>query len=118
MKIGATIRVAFRALRRNKMRSALTMLGIVIGVAAVITSVGIGNGAKSQVEAQIATLGENMVLIFSGSFSPGGVRGGWGGAGLKIDDAVSVAREVPGIVGVSPEIRSWSQIMAGGRHRF
>jgi putative ABC transport system permease protein len=118
MKIGATIRVAFRALRRNKMRSALTMLGIVIGVAAVITSVGIGNGAKSQVEAQIATLGENMVLIFSGSFSPGGVRGGWGGAGLKIDDAVSVAREVPGIVGVSPEIRSWSQIMAGNQNWY
>ncbi len=118
MKIGATILVAFRALRRNKMRSALTMLGIIIGVAAVITSVGIGNGAKSQVEAQIATLGENMVLIFSGSFSPGGVRGGWGGAGLKIDDAVAVAREVQGIVGVSPEIRSWSQIMAGNQNWY
>ncbi len=56
MKITATIRVATRALRRNKMRSALTMLGIIIGVAAVIAMVGIGNGAKAQVEAQVATL--------------------------------------------------------------
>jgi putative ABC transport system permease protein len=118
MKITATFRVAFRALRRNKLRSALTMLGIIIGVAAVIAMVGIGNGAKAQVEAQIATLGENMILIFAGSFSPGGVRGGWGGAGLHIDDAAAIAREIEGVSAVSPEIRSNSQIMAGNQNWY
>ncbi len=118
MKIAATFRVAFRALRRNKLRSALTMLGIIIGVAAVIAMVGIGNGAKSQVEAQIATLGQNMILIFGGSFNPGGVRGGWGGAGLRIDDATAIAREIQGVTAVSPEIRSGSQIMAGNQNWY
>ena len=69
MRFTATIRIALRALRRNKMRSVLTTLGIIIGVGAVIAMVGIGNGAKSQVEAQIASLGQNVVLIFSGNFS-------------------------------------------------
>ena len=118
MKITATFRVATRALRRNKMRSALTMLGIIIGVAAVIAMVGIGNGAKAQVEAQVATLGENMIMVYGGSFSPGGVRGGWGGSGFKLDDAIAVAREVPGVIAVSPEIRSWSQIMAGNQNWY
>jgi len=118
MKVFSTFRVALRALRRNKLRSALTMLGIIIGVAAVIAMVGIGNGAKSQVEAQIATLGENMILIFAGSFSPGGVRGGWGGAGLRIDDAAAIAREIEGVSAVSPEIRSNSQIMAGNQNWY
>src|SRR3982074_2479555 len=67
MRVGSTINVAFRALRRNKLRSALTALGIIIGVGAVIAMVGIGSGAKAQVEAQIASLGENVILIFSGS---------------------------------------------------
>jgi putative ABC transport system permease protein len=67
MKAAAVVRIALRALRRNKLRTALTMLGIIIGVGAVIAMVGIGNGAKAQVEAQIASLGENVILIFSGS---------------------------------------------------
>ena len=94
------------------------MLGIIIGVASVIAMDGIGNGAKSQVEAQIATLGENMILIFSGSWNPGGVRGGWGGAGLRLDDAKAIAREVPGVSAVSPEIRSNSQIIAGNQNWY
>ncbi len=63
MRIAPTFNVAYRALRRNKMRSVLTALGIIIGVGAVIAMVGIGNGAKAQVESQIASLGENVILI-------------------------------------------------------
>src|SRR3954468_6191080 len=101
MKVGSTFNVAFRALRRNKMRSVLTALGIIIGVAAAIAMVGIGNGAKAQVEAQIATLGENVILVFSGSMPSSGIRTGWGGAGtLKLEDAEAVRREVPGVTGV------------------
>ena len=107
MRIGPTFNVAFRALRRNKMRSVLTTLGIIIGVGAVIAMVGIGNGAKAQVEAQIASLGENVILIFSGSTTSSGIRTGWGGAGtLKIEDAEAIRREVPGVVGVSEEVVS------------
>src|SRR3954469_6781786 len=98
MRIGSTFNVAFRALRRNKMRSVLTALGIIIGVAAVIAMVGIGNGAKAQGEAQIARLGENIIIISSGSTTATGIRTGWGGAGtLKIDDAEAVRREVTGV---------------------
>src|SRR5215510_13231089 len=100
MRIAPTFNVAYRALRRNKMRSVLTALGIIIGVGAVIAMVGIGNGAKAQVESQIASLGENVILIFSGSTTSSGIRTGWGGAGtLKIEDAEAIRREVPGVVG-------------------
>src|SRR5256885_6088979 len=81
MRVGSTFNIAFRALRRNKLRSVLTALGIIIGVAAVIAMVGIGNGAKAQVEAQIASLGQNIILVFSGSTTASGIRTGWGGAG-------------------------------------
>ena len=119
MKIGPTFRLAARALRRNKMRSLLTMLGIIIGVGAVIAMVGIGNGARAQVEAQIASLGQNMILIFSGSTTSSGVRTGYGGSGtLKIDDAMAILREVPGVVAVSPEIRSFSQVAAGNQNWY
>jgi putative ABC transport system permease protein len=79
--------------------------------------VSIGNGAKSQVEAQIASLGENVILIFSGSTSSSGIRSGWGGAGtLKIEDAEAIEREVPGVSAVSPEIRSSEQVAAGNQN--
>ena len=117
MRIGSTVNVAFRALRRNKLRSFLTALGIIIGVAAVIAMVGIGNGAKAQVEAQIASLGENVILIFSGSTTASGIRTGWGNAGtLKIEDAEAIRREVPGVIAVSEEIRSTTQVAAGNQN--
>src|SRR5204862_3584384 len=119
MRVESTLNIAFRALRRNKMRSVLTALGIIIGVAAVIAMVGIGNGAKAQVEAQIASLGQNMILIFSGSTTSSGVRTGWGSSGtLKIDDALGIALEVPGVVAVSPEIRSNAQVASGNQNWF
>jgi putative ABC transport system permease protein len=101
------------------MRSVLTALGIIIGVAAVIAMVGIGNGAKAQVEAQIASLGQNVILIFSGSTTSSGIRTGWGGAGtLKIEDAEAIRREVPGVIAVSEEVVSTTQVAAGNQNWF
>jgi putative ABC transport system permease protein len=117
VRTAATVRIALRALRRNKLRTGLTMLGIIIGVAAVVAMVGIGQGAKSQVEAQIASLGENVILIFSGSTTSSGIRTGWGSAGtLKIEDVDAIQREVPGVIGVSPEVRSAMQVAAGNQN--
>jgi putative ABC transport system permease protein len=114
MKLFATLRVAGRALLRNKLRSSLTMLGMIIGVGAVIITVSLGNGAKAQMEAQIASLGQNVVLIFNGSFNRGGVRSGFGGAGtLTVDDALALGREIPEVVTISPERRYNAQIAAG-----
>jgi len=119
MRVGSTIKVAFRALRRNKLRSVLTALGIIIGVGAVIAMVGIGNGAKAQVEAQIASLGENVILIFSGSTTASGIRTGWGGAGtLKIEDAEAIRREVPDVTAVSEEVVAPTQVAAGNQNWF
>src|SRR5215468_3843033 len=119
MRIAPTFNVAYRALRRNKMRSVLTALGIIIGVGAVIAMVGVGNGAKAEVESQIASLGENVILIFSGSTTSSGIRTGWGGAGtLKIEDAEAIGREVPGAIGVSEEVVSTTQVAAGNQNWF
>src|SRR5436190_3533105 len=116
-RFGATMKIALRALRRNKLRTLLTMLGIICGVAAVIWSVSLTSGAKAQVEAQIASLGQNVILIFSGSFTRGGVHSGWGGAGtLSVDDADAIQREIPGVTVVSPEVRTTTQIAAGNQN--
>ncbi len=118
MRYFVILKVAFRALRRNKMRTVLTMLGIIIGVGAVIAMVGIGNGAKAQVQSRIAALGQNVIMIFSGSVNRGGVYSGFGGAGtLTVEDALAIEREVPGVVAVSPEVsRISGQIMAGNNN--
>jgi putative ABC transport system permease protein len=114
MRYFAIIKIAFRALRRNKMRTVLTMLGIIIGVGAVIAMVALGRGAKAQVEARIAALGQNVIQIFSGSVNRGGVFTGSGGAGtLTVEDALAIQSEVPNVIAVSPEVRSGAQIMAG-----
>jgi len=117
MRYFVILKVAFRALRRNKLRTALTMLGIIIGVGAVVAMVGFGNGAKAQVQTTIAALGQNVIMIFSGSVNRNGVYTGSGGAGtLTVDDALAIEKEVPGIVAVSPEVRSGAQIMAGNNN--
>ena len=119
LRLMSTFKIAGRALRRNKLRSALTALGIIIGVGAVIAMVSIGNGAKAQVEAQIAGLGENVILIFSGSTTASGIRTGWGGAGtLKIEDAEAIRREIPAVTLVSEEVVSNAQVMAGNQNWF
>ncbi|MFA6962592.1 MAG: ABC transporter permease [Opitutaceae bacterium] len=115
MRIVATIVIAIRALRRNKMRSFLTALGIIIGVGAVITMVSIGNGAKAQVEAQVASLGNNVITVSPGSSSASGARGGQGSSNtLTVEDAVAIQREIVGAVSVSPEIRNGNQIQGNG----
>jgi putative ABC transport system permease protein len=119
MRLGATFTVAGRALRKNKLRSALTALGIIIGVGAVIAMVSIGNGAKQQVQAQIASLGQNILQVFSGSVTSSGIRTGFGGAGtLKIEDADAIRREVPGVAAVSEEVGSTAQVAAGNQNWF
>jgi putative ABC transport system permease protein len=114
MRIIASLRIAGRALRRNKMRTILTMLGMIIGVCAVIGSVSITNGARSQVESQIASLGQNVITVFSGNFTSGGMRGGWGSAPtLIVEDALAIGG-VANVVAVSPEVRDRSQVLANG----
>ncbi len=113
----ATLKIAVRALRRNTLRTLLTMLGIIIGVGAVIAMVAIGNGAKAQVEAQIAALGQNVILVLSGNVTRGGFSMGFGSAGtLTKDDYEALRKEIPGIAGVSPEVRSFAQIAAGNQN--
>ncbi len=115
MRIVATTIIALRALRRNKMRSVLTALGMIIGVGAVIAMVSIGNGAKSQVEASIANLGQNVVTVFPGNFTSGGARGGWGSASsLTPEDAQAIQNEISGVVAISPEVRDRQQVLANG----
>ena len=115
MRFLAPFRLAARALRRNKMRSLLTMLGVIIGVGSVIASVSITTGASKQVEDKVASLGQNVVTVFSGSFSSSGSRSGWGNAPtLTVEDANAIKNEVANVVAVSPEVRDRMQILANG----
>ncbi|MBI2510623.1 MAG: ABC transporter permease [Opitutae bacterium] len=117
MRLLNTITVALRALRRNLLRSVLTALGIIIGVGAVIAMVSIGNGAKSQVEGQIASLGQNIISVFPGNFTQGGVRGGFGSAStLTVEDAMAIRNEVAGVANLSPDMRDRTQILANGQN--
>src|SRR5512144_1645106 len=96
--ISSVLKLALRALVRNKGRSALTMLGIVIGVAAVIAMVSLGQGAQQQVQEQIAGMGTNLLIVQAGSQRTGGMRGGAGtSTTLTTDDLTAILREVPGI---------------------
>ena len=106
-----------RALRRNAMRSTLTALGIIIGVASVVTMVAVGNGAQASIEGQVAALGQNMLMIFAGSRRSGGVHGGLGSARtMSVSDAEAIGREVDHVVAVSPEVSSAAQVVANGRN--
>jgi putative ABC transport system permease protein len=117
MILFATFKIAVRALRRNTMRTLLTMLGMIIGVGAVIAVVSIGNGAKSMIEAQIASMGQNVILILSGNVSRGGFRMGFGSAGtLTREDYEAMRREVAGLNGISPEVRAFAQVAAGNQN--
>ena len=116
MRFFSTIFVALRALRRNKLRSILTALGIIIGVGAVIAMVSIGNGAQAQVEAQVASLGQNIIMVFAGSATNAGARSGYGGAGtLTVEDAQAIEVRGPRRrSAVSPEVRAGVQVLANG----
>jgi putative ABC transport system permease protein len=110
------IRVAFRALLRNKMRATLTMLGIIIGVSAVIAMVSIGQGAQASVQAQIESIGTNLLFLSAGSQNVGGVRSGTGDTGtntLTVEDLEAIRREVPSVSMVSPSVNARSQLVFG-----
>jgi putative ABC transport system permease protein len=117
MKWSAVPLMSLRALQRNMMRTLLTALGIIIGVGAVITMVGLGQGARSEVEEQVNRLGQNVILIFPGARALGGVSIGGGSANtLTIDDARAIRDEIPEVIAASPEVRSQRVIVYGNRN--
>ena len=108
------LRVAFKALSRNKMRSILTMLGIIIGVAAVIAMVSIGQGAQQTISQQIGAMGSNMLFVQPGAWNSGGVRMGIGTTShLTVEDSQSIERECPAVKYVSPMVRSSCSVVFG-----
>lgn len=110
-------RIALRALARNKLRSFLTMLGIIIGVGAVIAMVAIGEGAKRRVQEQIASLGTNLLIILPGTVTLGGARSGTGGRQSLIPaDARAIMNEIPVVAGASPVVRQFQQVIAGDQN--
>src|SRR5690606_8856994 len=113
----ATLRIAARALARNKMRSFLTALGIIIGVAAVIAMVSIGEGAKAKVNATLEAMGTNLLIVTSGSSNSGGARGGAGSQpSLTWDDWRALQDELPSIRYAAPVLRMSSEIVAEGEN--
>ena len=108
------MRIALRALRVNKLRSTLTMLGIIIGVAAVITMIAVGAGAQARVEEQIKSLGSNLILLLPGSVTSGGVRMGSGSRNtLTEDDSYAIQREIAHVQAAAPQLRGTGQVVAG-----
>jgi putative ABC transport system permease protein len=117
MRLFSIIRMAARSINRNKMRSALTMLGIVIGVAAVIAMLAIGQGARNAINSQIASLGTNLLMIFPGAFSSGGVRMEAGTASrLSEEDATFIKSGCSAVQNVTPMARTSAQVKAGGQN--
>ena len=109
-----TLRIALRALAINKLRAFLTMLGIIIGVGAVIAMVAIGEGAKATIRSQIASLGTNVLVVLPGTLTQGGVRGGSGGVNTLVDgDAKAMMREIASVAFASPVLRRPEQLVAG-----
>ncbi len=112
-----TVFIALRALRRNKLRSSLTALGIIIGVAAVVAMVAMGNGAQANITEQVSSLGENLLTVFAGSKRSGGVSSGQGSAStITLEDVAAIQREVRDVVAVSPEVVTTAQAIANGRN--
>jgi len=112
-----TLHAAFRALRRNKMRSILTMLGIIIGVAAVIAMVSVGQGANVAVQKQIESLGTNLLMVMPGAMTTGGVRSGWGGVStLTLQDSAAIKRECPSVSAVTYFRRQSVQVIYGNKN--
>jgi putative ABC transport system permease protein len=119
MNILVIFRIAFRALARNKMRSALTMLGIVIGVSAVIAMVSIGQGAQASVQEQIANVGTNLLFVGAGSQNVGGVRSGTGATSsntLTVEDIEAIRREIPSVAMASPTVNTRAQMVFGNQN--
>ena len=119
MDLLAILRIAIRALTRNKMRSLLTMLGIVIGVGAVIATVGLGQGAQKQVQDQIASMGTNLLYVSSGSVNKGGIRlGGGATKTLVYDDMKAILQEVPAVAQAAPGASTRGQVVADNQNWY
>ena len=118
MSILMTFRIALKALNRNKMRTALTMLGMIIGVGAVITMVALGNGAQVSIEQQIQSAGTNVIMVNAGNFSSGGVRQGQGMSNTMTPDDAAAIRDVPGVQYVTEGVNQGAQIVAGNQNWF
>ena len=115
----ATLRVALRSLERHKMRTFLTMLGIVIGIAAVVAAVSFGEGASRMVQAQIANMGSNLLYCFAGSMGRGGVHMGWGSISTLTDgDTQAIGRECSAVKEVSPGVETQVQVVYGNQNWF
>ena len=116
-KIIPAAKIAFTALRTNKMRSALTMLGIIIGVGAVIATVAVGSGATERIQEQIQSIGSNVIIVLPGSITTSGIRLGSGNAvTLTEDDAKAIARECADVQAVAPASRGGAQIVYGNNN--
>ncbi len=117
MTILANIKIAVKALRVNGLRSVLTMLGIIIGVAAVIAMVAVGSGATARISEQIRSIGSNVLIVRSGSVTSGGIRLGTGAAmTLTEDDAKAIASEVPAVALVAPTVHEGAQVVFGNNN--
>jgi len=113
----ASLLIALRALMVNKMRSTLTMLGIIIGVGAVIAMIAVGSGAKKRIAEQIASMGSNLLIVLSGSSTSGGLRFGSGTVPtLTVDDAKAIQNEIPDVKYVAPSQRGTVQIIFGNQN--
>src|ERR1043166_2484175 len=112
MDFASTMRMDFRALARNKLRSTLTMLCVIIGVGAVIAMMGIGQGADQQVQRQIANLGSNMLFVSSGSMNLGGLRLGWGATKTLVrSDVAAMLKECPAVAAAAPGTQTSAQVV-------
>jgi putative ABC transport system permease protein len=119
MNFLAILKIAMRALGRNKMRSALTMLGIIIGVGAVIAMVSVGQGAQRMVQDQISSMGSNMLYVMPGNMMQGGASMGLGAASTLTDeDVIAIQREIPAVAYVSPVVNSSAQLVFGNQNWF
>ncbi|MBP1607659.1 MAG: macB 1 [Acidobacteria bacterium] len=117
MRLLMILRVALKALNRNKMRTALTMLGMIIGVAAVIAMVALGKGAQSSIEAQIKSAGTNIINVMSGNFMAMGVRQGSGASNtLTVEDAMAIRQMIPSAQYVAPGVNTRNQVIAGNQN--
>jgi putative ABC transport system permease protein len=117
MDLKEVIRIALRALARNKMRTILTMLGIIIGVGAVICTVAIGQGAGQQVQDQIKSLGDNMIMVMAGSINQGGVRlGSQATKTLVAEDGDAIKAAVPNVTAESPSVSANAQLVNGNQN--
>jgi putative ABC transport system permease protein len=116
MSILMIVRIAFKALGRNKMRTALTMLGMIIGVSAVITMVALGTGAQSSIDAQIQAAGTNTIIVLAGNFTQGGVRQGLGAASTLVPEDATAIAALQGVRYVAAGLQTRGQLVAGNQN--